>query len=75
MTVNEYHASIKQLIDGTTNLNLLKLWKSQLEWDIEHEEEINLISIRTDKSGHPEYEAPFCYNNVFSIKSLVIIKN
>lgn len=38
MSVTEYKESIKNLIDSTTNESLLKRWKQQLEWDIQHEE-------------------------------------
>jgi len=44
MSVNEYKEAIKSLIDSTNNEMLLKHWKKQLEWDVEHENEIELSS-------------------------------
>jgi len=42
MSVTEYKESIKHLIDSTNDELLLKYWKKQLEWDIQHKEEIEL---------------------------------
>jgi sulfur relay (sulfurtransferase) DsrC/TusE family protein len=42
MRLNEYKNSIKNIIDSTQNETLLKHWKRQLEWDIQHQEEIEL---------------------------------
>ncbi|MFN2438364.1 MAG: hypothetical protein ABR503_04130 [Chitinophagaceae bacterium] len=42
MGLNEYKNSIKNIIDSTENEALLKHWKRQLEWDIQHQEEIDL---------------------------------
>jgi len=42
MSLDEYKATIKTIIDETNNEALLKHWKAQLEWDIEHQEEIGL---------------------------------
>ncbi len=33
---------LKNIIDSTENEALLKHWKRQLEWDIQHQEEIEL---------------------------------
>ena len=44
MSVNEYKEAIKSLIDSTNNEMLLKHWKKLLEWDVEHENEIELSS-------------------------------
>ena len=44
MSVREYKEAIKSLIDSTNNEILLKHWKKQLEWDVEHENEIELSS-------------------------------
>ena len=44
MSVSEYKEAIKSLIDSTDNEMLLKRWKKQLEWDVEHENEIELSS-------------------------------
>ena len=44
MSVNEYKEAIKSLIDSTNNEMLLKHWKKQLEWNVEHENEIELSS-------------------------------
>lgn len=42
MSLNEYKESIKHLIDLTDNELLLKQWKKQLEWDVEHQNELVL---------------------------------
>ena len=42
MSIQDYKASIKTLIDSTNDESLLKQWKEQLEWDIEHGGEITL---------------------------------
>ena len=42
MNLNDYKASIKSIIDSTNNEGLLKHWKKQLEWDVQHQEEIEL---------------------------------
>jgi hypothetical protein len=42
MNLNDYKASIKSIIDSTNNEALLKHWKKQLEWDVQHQEEIEL---------------------------------
>jgi hypothetical protein len=42
MHLNEYKNSIKNIIDSTQNETLLRHWKRQLEWDIQHQEEIEL---------------------------------
>jgi hypothetical protein len=40
MNLNDYKDSIKSIIDSTNNEALLKHWKKQLEWDVQHQEEI-----------------------------------
>lgn len=40
MNLNDYKSSIKGIIDSTNNEAVLKHWKKQLEWDIQHQEEI-----------------------------------
>lgn len=42
MSITEYKEVIKHLIDSTDNELLLKHWKKQLEWDVQHEKEIEL---------------------------------
>lgn len=44
MSILSYQTEIIRLIAATNNENLLKIWKAQLEWDLEHEDEINLIA-------------------------------
>ena len=75
MNVQQYKSAIKALVDGTTNKNLLRLWLEHMEWDLAHEEEVNLISIRTPETSIAEHKAPYKHGNVFSIKNLVIIRN
>jgi hypothetical protein len=52
MSLNEYKKSMKNLIDSTDNELLLKHWKKQLEWDVEHENELEL----SDEELKPVYE-------------------
>jgi len=42
MDLREYKESIKHLIDATNNETLLQHWKKQLEWDVEHQHEVQL---------------------------------
>jgi hypothetical protein len=42
MSLIEYKESIKSLIDSTTDELLLKYWKEQLEWDLQHQNELEL---------------------------------
>jgi sulfur relay (sulfurtransferase) DsrC/TusE family protein len=42
MRLHEFKNSIKNIIDSTQNEALLKHWKRQIEWDIQHQEEIEL---------------------------------
>jgi hypothetical protein len=42
MSLTEYKESIKKIIDSINDEKLLQLWKSQLEHDIEHRNEIEL---------------------------------
>lgn len=42
MNLTTYKESIKTLIDSTNNETLLKHWKKQLEWDVGHQDELEL---------------------------------
>ena len=42
MNLSDYKNSIKNIIDSTHNEALLRHWKKQLEWDIQHQQEIEL---------------------------------
>ena len=42
MNLTTYKESIKTLIDSTNNETLLKHWKKQLEWHVEHQDELEL---------------------------------
>ena len=42
MRLNEYKNIIKTIVDSTNNETLLKHWKTQLEWDVRHQEQIEL---------------------------------
>jgi hypothetical protein len=44
MNLNDYKDFIKSIIDSSNNEALLKHWKKQLEWDVQHQEEIELPS-------------------------------
>ena len=42
MNTEKYKNSIKQIVDSTNNESLLMHWEKQLQWDIEHFNEIKL---------------------------------
>ena len=42
MNLTTYKESIKTLIDSTNNETQLRHWKKQLEWDVEHQDELEL---------------------------------
>lgn len=77
MTVQQYRNAITTLLNGTTNKDLLRLWLEHMEWDLAHENEVTMVSIRSSEtgSGYPESNVPYNHNNVFSIKNVVIIRN
>lgn len=66
MSINDYKASIKTLVDSTNSEALLKQWKEQLEWDVEHGGEIEL----SDEEWQAVQEglADFKSGNVISLK-------
>lgn len=39
MSLNDYKASIKNIVESTNNEALLKHWQQQLEWDVQHQDE------------------------------------
>jgi hypothetical protein len=59
MGISEYKTSLKNLIDATNNEALLKHWKKQLEWDLEHEKEVVLTDEewKLVQEGIADYEA------------------
>ncbi|MEJ7823745.1 MAG: hypothetical protein WKF85_15590 [Chitinophagaceae bacterium] len=58
MKLNEYKRSIKHLVDSTNNELLLMHWKKQLEWDVEHQNELELSGEEWNlvQEGIAEYE-------------------
>jgi hypothetical protein len=42
MNANDYKNSIKSIVESTNNEALLKHWQKQLEWDVQHQHEVNL---------------------------------
>ena len=58
MGLNDYKEVIKRLIDLTGNELLLKHWKEQLEWDVEHQGEFNLSAEESQlvEEGLQDYE-------------------
>lgn len=58
MSLNEYKLLIKNLVDSTDNELLLKHWKKQLEWDVEHEKELELSrdELKLVQDGLQDYE-------------------
>lgn len=69
MSLSEYKESIKQLIDATNNELLLKHWKKQLEWDVEHESELELTDEEWSlvREGIADYEK----GNVISLEDFI----
>ncbi len=69
MSVNDYKDSIKNIIDSTNNELLLKRWKKQLEWDIQHQQEIELSEKEWQlvQEGLADYES----GNVLSFEEFI----
>ena len=69
MSISEYKTSIKSLIDSTENETLLKQWKEQLEWDVEHQGEVEF----SDEEWQAVQEglADYTNGNVISLKEFV----
>ena len=59
MSITAFKVSLKKIIDATNNEALLKHWKKQLEWDLEHEKEIELTDEEWNmvKEGIADYES------------------
>jgi len=58
MSIHEYKEALKKLVDSMDNELLLRQWKKQLEWDVDHqdqvalsEDELNLVN-----EGLAQYE-------------------
>jgi len=66
MSLREYQEAIKSLVDSTSNEMLLKHWKKQLEWDIKHQNELELSPEEWSlvKEGIADYES----GNVISLE-------
>ena len=66
MSINDYKASLKSLIDSTEDETLLMQWKEQLEWDVEHggEAELSTEEWQAVLEGLADYES----GNVLSLK-------
>lgn len=58
MNISEYKSSIKHLIETTTDESLLLQWKKQLEWDIEHQNELEFSAEEWEliKEGETDYK-------------------
>ncbi len=58
MSLNDYKNSIKNIVDSTNNEILLKHWKKQLEWDVQHQQEIEFSTEEwiLVQEGMAEYE-------------------
>ncbi len=58
MDLREYKEAIKQLVDFTDNKMLLQHWKQQLEWDVEHQHELDLSAEEWDmiNEGIADYD-------------------
>lgn len=69
MSINDYKASIKSLIDSTDNETLLKQWKEQLEWDVEYQGEAEF----SDEEWQAVQEGLADYSNgkVISLKEFM----
>jgi hypothetical protein len=59
MSVNEYKDFIKSIVDSTDNELLLRHWKKQLEWDLQHQNEIELTNEEWQKveEGLADYKS------------------
>ncbi len=58
MKLEDYKISIKHLVDETNDEALLKYWKAKLEWDVAHQQEIDLSDEewKQGQEGLADYE-------------------
>ena len=69
MNIDQYKNSIKQIVDSTNNESLLMHWEKQLQWDVEHLNEITL----SDQEWNlvQEGEADYKNGNVISLEEFL----
>jgi hypothetical protein len=69
MSLNDYKNSIKTIVDSTNNEALLKHWKKQIEWDVQHQDEIDLSheEWKLVQEGIADYEN----GDVLSLKDFI----
>lgn len=69
MSITDYKDTLKTLIDSTDNETLLKQWKEQLEWDVEHQGEAELSDEEWQavQEGLADYDS----GNVISLKEFI----
>ena len=69
MNIDQYKNSIKQIVDSTNNESLLIHWEKQLQWDIEHLNEIKL----SDQEWNLVQEglADYANGNVISLEEFI----
>ncbi|WP_207493380.1 hypothetical protein [Aridibaculum aurantiacum] len=69
MSADRYKQLLKQLIDSTDNEILLKHWKRQMEWDIQHQHEVELTEEEWNlvSEGISDYEK----GDIISLKEFI----
>lgn len=69
MSLNDYKAAIKELVDSTDNELLLQHWKMQLEWDVQHQDEFSFSveELQLVGEGVQDYEK----GNVLSLEAFI----
>ncbi|MEO6455388.1 MAG: hypothetical protein ABIN97_15010 [Ginsengibacter sp.] len=69
MNIDQYKNSIRKIVDSTNNESLLIHWEKQLQWDIEHLNEINLSEQEWNlvQEGLADYEN----GNVISLEEFI----
>lgn len=69
MNIDQYKNSIKQIIDSVNNESLLMHWEKQLQWDIEHLNEVKLSDGEWNlvQEGLADYED----GNVISLEEFI----
>ena len=69
MNIDQYKNSIKQIVASTNNESLLIHWEKQLQWDIEHLNEIKL----SDQEWNLVQEglADYANGNVISLEEFI----
>lgn len=73
MSITEYKNHIKRIIDATDNEALLKHWQKLIEWDVTHENEVELT--KTEWQQVQEGVAEYYRGEVISLDEYIGKRN